>query len=371
MGVEIEELPPGALPRLGPAWDELLRVSGANRIFLSWEWMRAWADTFGAPARPLFLAARRGGALVGIAPLCLERMLGQDVVRFASATTLYPDYLDFPVEPSAGPAAVAALHEYVFARFGCLVDLGGVLEESLLFRTREQWGVRFRVAVEAVSVCPYLRLPDSYERLVESRFKRKKRYNLLRQQRIALEHGFRYVAAQSEAEAAELLGATFHLHDLRARARAIRSTFAGGAVEAFHRRLLPALWPSGRVWLRALRGAEGEIAAAAYAFCDGRKLYYYQTGSAPRHDHLGLGTVLLGLLIQECCERGLEEFDFLQGDEAYKRSWSADRRQLYRLCLCPRNLSGALVGALLRMKGRLAVARRWATAPRSRATVEG
>jgi CelD/BcsL family acetyltransferase involved in cellulose biosynthesis len=48
------------------------------------------------------------------------------------------------------------------------------------------------------------------------------------------------------------------------------------------------------------------------------KLWGYNSGVGREHMELSPGWVLLGHVIQWCCENGRYEFDFMRGDEEYK-----------------------------------------------------
>src|SRR5262249_53466234 len=51
-------------------WTDLVRQSGANNPFLSWDWLHAWWVHLGGACRLQILTARDDdGCLIGIAPL--------------------------------------------------------------------------------------------------------------------------------------------------------------------------------------------------------------------------------------------------------------------------------------------------------------
>ena len=56
-------------------WDELLKSSRVNNIFLTWDWQFSWAECFLAENRTLLiLMIYKGNKLVGIAPLYIARI---------------------------------------------------------------------------------------------------------------------------------------------------------------------------------------------------------------------------------------------------------------------------------------------------------
>src|SRR2546422_5963396 len=59
---------------LAEGWNDLLSQSRANVVFLTWEWLYAWAECFWQQGAELFiLAVFRADELVGIAPWCIQR----------------------------------------------------------------------------------------------------------------------------------------------------------------------------------------------------------------------------------------------------------------------------------------------------------
>src|SRR5215831_901771 len=68
------------------AWNTLLARSGADALFLSWDWLTLWWHCFagGLAAAPEILAFYRGGDLVGAAPLYRRRVMRRGVLPATS-----------------------------------------------------------------------------------------------------------------------------------------------------------------------------------------------------------------------------------------------------------------------------------------------
>ncbi|HEY4593430.1 MAG TPA: GNAT family N-acetyltransferase, partial [Thermoanaerobaculia bacterium] len=54
-------------------------------------------------------------------------------------------------------------------------------------------------------------------------------------------------------------------------------------------------------------------------------VYFYQSGFDPAHSALSPGTLLVAQAIRRAIEEGKTAFDFLRGDEPYKRRWKPQR----------------------------------------------
>src|SRR5881396_2299089 len=81
-----------------------------------------------------------------------------------------------------------------------------------------------------------------------------------------------------------------------------------------------------QLWLTTL-DLDGKPAAAWYGFASGDTVYFYQGGRDPRWERESVGLVLMGIMIQRAIERGYRAFNFLRGDDGYKRQWTASRRK--------------------------------------------
>ena len=97
-------------------------------------------------------------------------------------------------------------------------------------------------------------------------------------------------------------------------------------MEDFHREMAPLL--AARGWLRIYRLFVGRDAiAAVYGLEVGGRFFYYQSGYDPAWSARSPGVVLVGRTIEDAYARGLTDYDFLRGTEAYKMDWASDRRE--------------------------------------------
>jgi hypothetical protein len=101
-------------------WNRLLGRSGADSVFLTWEWIRTWLDCGARRWQPFIVVVRdTGGAVVGIAPFYVAQYrllhaLPVRVLRLAGDFPTGAEYGDWIVarehEPEACAAIGAALH---------------------------------------------------------------------------------------------------------------------------------------------------------------------------------------------------------------------------------------------------------------------
>ncbi len=54
-------------------WNPLLKSSGVNSIFMTYEWIISWLEVFGGEGEIKVLAAYKQGELIGLCPLCIKK----------------------------------------------------------------------------------------------------------------------------------------------------------------------------------------------------------------------------------------------------------------------------------------------------------
>ena len=97
------------------------------------------------------------------------------------------------------------------------------------------------------------------------------------------------------------------------------------AIQAFHRRAMPALLHAGLLRLAVLRLA-GQVAAVVMALLDAHRIHFYLSGYDPAHSFVSPGTLLIGAMLDHAIEEGRTEAHFLRGQEPYKYRWGATDR---------------------------------------------
>jgi hypothetical protein len=69
-------------------------------------------------------------------------------------------------------------------------------------------------------------------------------------------------------------------------------------------------------------------------------MYYYQAGFDPKYEEWSVGLVVMGKCIEDAISRELSEFDFLRGDEPYKKRWTKLHRDTKHITAFMNNISG-------------------------------
>ena len=100
-----------------------------------------------------------------------------------------------------------------------------------------------------------------------------------------------------------------------------------------------------QLWLRGME-CDGKLAACWLGFAWGGCMYFYQAGWDAVYARHGIGNVLMLEMIQDAITQGVERFDFLRGDEAYKQHWANGLAYTWNLTVYRKGLKGAALNCL-------------------------
>ena len=315
-------------------WNRLLGRSGADSVFLTWEWIRAWLDCGAQNWQPLIVVVRdAGGALVGIAPFYVAQYrllhaLPVRVLRLAGDFPTGAEYGDWIVarerEPEACAAIGAALRE---ARdsWDCIwmpnvSGWNGAPERTRLIAQAGAMRLRSRpIYFGHIDLPPTL---AEYENTLSANRRqqiRRKRRNLLKEPGVAM---------ASPADPAQLdrtLEDLFRLHHARWMTRGDPGTFVRKPMQAeFYRRFAPVALAHG--WLRLHTLSQGGVTKAIqYGYCYKGTFLQLQEGFDPGYQ-ADAGNVLRHYAIESCIAEGLKCYDFLGEMTEHKSRWQATRR---------------------------------------------
>jgi CelD/BcsL family acetyltransferase involved in cellulose biosynthesis len=353
-------------------WNDLLRTSWSDCLFLTWEWLHTWWKHCGAGRRLAVHLVRYGRDLRGIGPFMVGRTrsipgIGAESVQFLGSGYVGSDYLDVIVRPALRAQTLAALGESLHATRR-LVDLAQLRAGSStahdLARRLERRG--FGVLRRTIAVCPFIPLDGhTFESYLET-LGSSHRYNFRRRLR-QLQRTFdvRFERVETEEQRRAALDVLVRLHIQRFDGRGGSDALNTPDLVAFHDEFSALALRRGWLRLFVLR-LDGRPAAALYGFRYGTRFAFYQAGFDEAFARYSVGLVTMGLSIEAAIEEGAREYDLLHGDEPYKFLWARSTRELERIELFPPGAAG-LAHRLLRRGSREARARlrRLAAAGRS------
>ncbi len=316
---------------LGPApWDAMLARAESPSPFMTWAWHRAWADS--APAADVAASAAlvlhsAGGAVHALLPVLLRRISLHRVpvtaLTWAMGDLGCPDHLDVLAAPGADVGALGSVLEDLPWQVLILSNLApNAWAARRLCEAIAAHG--YAVRRQALWACPYLELCDDWECYLAT-LTPTRRQTLRRKERSLQRHHAVAITDYDGDRLDEGLRCLVTLHERRWAGEAGEGAFRDPGVRRLHCRFAAELAARRQLWLTTL-DLDGEPAAAWYGFTSGDTVYFYQSGRDPRWDRESVGQVLMGAMIRRAIERGYRRFDFLRGEDAYKRQWTETQR---------------------------------------------
>ncbi len=338
-------------------WRRLEAEVGGGRLTSSWDWVETWVRHYGDRVPHAFLVGRRNGAPAAAALLTRgdfpRRWIGRTFTRHLGtagepdAESVFVEYNRPLCAPEDLPGFAAALLS--FLREDPAWDeirLDGFDPEAArpFLEAAPGFTVRERPC-PAVDLRPARGSPEAALALLRSETRARIRRSL---------RGFGTVTAEwaeTADQARDILEELIVLHQKRWTKAGHPGVFASPRFTAFHRELVSRLLPQGRAVLFRARAASGTV-GCLYSLIDNGRLLFYQSGLAAFDDNkLKPGLVVHALCLQECARRGLEEYDFMAGDNRYKSELANVERRLVWAALRRPGRAFRLLGFFRRMRG--------------------
>jgi CelD/BcsL family acetyltransferase involved in cellulose biosynthesis len=326
-------------PALVGQWRELLDDAVFATPFQTPAWTRAWWWHFGGRRTPHWLAFHQGRDLVGLYPLYVTIGPWKSVRAIGTG---HSDYLHPLVRTGYQQSVSAALIDH----------LAGLQDVDLADLHQMREGVSpaagdFEPEVQAH--CLVLDLPTSYDGYLKG-LSKSLRFDCRRLGKEPFVGGKAKIESVDEGNLAQATEAFFGLHAKRWRTRMQPGAFATNRVKRFHREAVAALERDGHLRMSVLT-LDGEPAGVIYAMQVGGARFFYQCGYDPEHKALSPGTLLVADCINKAIEEGCARFDFMRGDEAYKRRWSPQHSHRNLRYILPLNSGLGSVGRAVNHAG--------------------
>ena len=322
----LEEITSAAtLESLQDEWLELWKRSNWAKPFQSPRWQIAWWRHFGI-GELLTLAIHYGGRLAGIVP-CFCNQFGKGRL----IGTGISDYLDILAENGFEQICAEIFFEYLRNHsdkwnqfeFGELENNSGLLSAPIPESLNRQ--------VSDTHVCPVIKLPSDMDRYYKMlhHVHRRKLFKAIREIKKLGTLKFEKASPQHQSEFTDEL---FEFHGKTWQSRNKCGVLAESEIQKFHREFIAESISDNVVHLSRLALNEKTI-AVVYGFEWSGCFYSYIGGFDPEYARYSPGSVILLNIIEDCINRGLQEFDFLRGAEPYKYLWQAADKTLYHLTI--------------------------------------
>ncbi|MFC2009924.1 GNAT family N-acetyltransferase [Chloroflexota bacterium] len=294
-----------------------------RNIFCRPFWLEAWWEHFGKGNTLLLLAVKNEEQLLGLIPL----MTIGKTATFMGDTDVC-DYQDIIAASGTAEAVCNGLLDYAEAEGVSLFDLGHVRPESIVIKVlaevAQNRGLSVRVTEEAVSMD--MALPQSWEVYLEELTAKQKHEVERKMRRLVGGGNPDYSWQMFQKDLPELMNIFVSLfRDCDGE----KGGFMNEKMAAYFSTLSMLAADEGFLRMGILKYPE-DILGMILGFVDGGVYYLYNSAYSPQYKFYSAGLLSKIYGIKECIENKIETWDFLKGEEAYKRHLGGRRVPLYR-----------------------------------------
>lgn len=333
------------LAALEPEWRNIYQNSKCSNPFLSYEWLTSWWRSFGKGNQLWVVVAERDGAAVCIAPLMRVERAGFSKLQFLGQP--YSDYCDF-ITAAERDSSVESIVEFIkHKQRWDVLELRGIRGDSPnlpILRAAwpdtprlNQWR-RWYVAPSVPIRCSWSEYLGGIRKGLMSDTRRKIR-------RLEEKGELAYRECGTLERGLQLLDQFALQKSQRFASTGAKNILANGRVLEFYKEVTRRLWDSGQVHISSL-DLEHRPIAIHFGFIAGQRYFYYMPSFDSAFSLYSPGRLIVLNLIQNSFLKGLGEFDFLNGAEAYKYEWASEEQPVYQLTAFTRSPRGlALYGA--------------------------
>ncbi len=318
-------------------WDDLLSKDTDKNIFLTWEWLFEWWEHFGDNKKLKILMIEDRGDTIGIMPL------------------LYSTYRTFLFSHSVVENIGLNLSDYggiiysdlddgqtsrMFSLIKCYLDndkhifrFDQVPGDSRLYNILHNPSFSqdsLFVGVKKTGFSPYLPVLSSLDdhlKMLSNKFKKNLRNGEKNIEKKIGHIEFKKFMTINSLE--ENLNDFWKMHQKKMNHQHVpcfsktQKTFLTAVAEKFAQ----------KGWLNlSFLDINGQYVSGVLGFEYYGKYYYYQTAFNPDYS-FSVGNIHILYILKDLISRGLKEFDFLRGDEAYKLRWQPLLRSNNRIIM--------------------------------------
>ena len=314
-------------------WNELLRQSPDNDIFLTWEWLFYWWKYYGEGKKLRILLAKEGNRIRGIAPLMQSRykygLLSVNVLENICTINCDRSGLIYSPENNSAVAVFMKYFTELIDKEKLLVRISQVSDQSdfaaFLRDMPQEFARSLKVKERVISVCPYILLPETWEEYQSHCYPNKKRLRNLRRlvKVLQKEHEVEFKEySGDDEELNDQLQIMYELHKNRWINKTGTSKFIEGYVRDFYFEISKIFDRYGWLAFTSLN-VDGKPVAFLWGFRYRNAWLAMTAAFDPEYSQYSIGQLHYLKIIEKAIQERLEKFDFLKGGSEYKHHWTS------------------------------------------------
>ena len=318
-------------------WNELLEQSHFNNIFQRHEFISAWWKHLGCSKKLFVLVAKQNEIIIGIAPLLIEKTkihsFPVSVVKFIGGIEF--GKLDF-IYRKGQEQVVGTFMRYLYSRkhqWDVLL-FEPILQESPTIKQLASLDVQdsLNLTSSIHSICPYLPLKDNWDDFMLG-LKKSTKKNIRRRLKGLEKMGeVQFESFGSKEELNDHLNDILFVEKQSWKGQERVGVFSSELQLDFHKELAECAASNGWLYFSMLK-LNDKFIAYQHGFIYENVFYAYNSAFDPAFYTHSPGSLTINYLCQELVNGNISEFDFLNGDQAYKFDWTHLVRRYDRILL--------------------------------------
>ena len=331
---------------LRPVWNRLVEEANIDHPFARHEWLHSWWKCFGAGNKLHILVISAGDRPIAIAPLMLSmgRMYGVKVRKIGFMANVHTPRFDFIIADQPRVVYQTIWQHLLKSADWDVVELIQVLCDSMTLRELPRLAAKdnYLTGIWHSEDCPYVDFSQGWNALLRNLSHNHRSQMGKRLRRLGRVGPVDLEVFSGPENLQQLLDEGLGIEAAAWKLRAGTAIVCHADLICFYRDVAEALSKLGILRLIFLKVGETRI-AFAYALFHKNKIYVLKAGYRPEYAPYSPYLLLCHLLFQEACERGISEYEFLGGSDAWKLHWADKTRSQYWAYIMPRKLRMSVI----------------------------
>lgn len=313
-----------SLDRYAIVFGEQKLVSRCDCPFIMPFWLRAWYSIFGNDSIARFIEIYSNRKLLGIAPF----MQHHTTVTFMGSESIC-DYQDVITTRQDSHGFFTTLLAHLKEQDVSTVVLGAMLPGSsvLEFLPQVCHNKNIEYQLENAGYISVLRLPESWDSYIKG-LTGKNRHEVRRKLRRLNEAGS--VGFHEMTKPQEVQHRFSEFLQMFRQSRKDKEEFLTHQMENYFFKLAMEL-AENKMLRMGMLTLDDKLIASTFGFNFNNDLYLYNNGFSPAYRHVSSGILCKVMAVKQSIALGMDEFNFLKGDEKYKRHLGGEPIPLKRL----------------------------------------
>jgi CelD/BcsL family acetyltransferase involved in cellulose biosynthesis len=306
-------------------WNDLLGKSRDKNMFLTWEWLFEWWEHFGADKKLKILMIEDRNEIIGIMPLLCSTyrtfLFSYDVVENIGLNlsdyggTIYSDLDDDQINKMFSLIKYYINYNKLIFRFDQVPNDSKFLN---ILHDQSFYQDSLYIGEKKTGFSPYLPIQSSLDdhlKMLSNKFRKNLRIGEKNIEKKIGNIEFKKFSTLNSLE--KNLNDFWELHKKKMSYQNVpnfnktQRDFLNEVAKKF----------AYNGWLNlSFLDINGEHVSGVLGFEYDEKYYYYQTAFDPNYSN-SVGNIHILYILKDLITRGLKEFDFLRGAEAYKLRW--------------------------------------------------